>query len=155
MRLRLQRRYLLFSEDAVAHDEAFGDEREFGRKVRTLAGNYQLYARLPSLLVPIANPSWLETFSHKLLRLVCPWALAALLVSSVVASAPTTNVAFNLDIVWLMRALALGQLFSYLFALLGERGGRVGVVYRTFVVLNWAAVVGLWRFVTGRQKVTW
>ena len=43
--LRLQRRRLLFCEAAVALDEAFGDEREFGRKVRTLAGNYQLLAR--------------------------------------------------------------------------------------------------------------
>jgi cellulose synthase/poly-beta-1,6-N-acetylglucosamine synthase-like glycosyltransferase len=155
MRLRLQNRYLLFSEDAVAYDEAFGDEREFGRKVRTLAGNYQLLARLPSLLLPIANPSWLEMFSHKLLRLVCPWALVALFVSSVFAAMPFTTVQLSLSPVWLMRALAIAQLFSYTLALLGNRGGRAGVVYRTFVVLNWAALVGLWRFVSGRQKVTW
>jgi poly-beta-1,6-N-acetyl-D-glucosamine synthase len=155
MRLRLQNRYLLFSEDAVAHDEAFGDEREFGRKVRTLAGNYQLLSRLPSLLLPVANPSWLEMFSHKLLRLVCPWALLLLFVSSIFAAMPMTNVQMALTPVWLMRALAIGQAFAYLLALLGARGGRAGVVYRTFVVLNFAAVVGLWRFVTGRQKITW
>jgi hypothetical protein len=155
MRLRLQNRYLLFSEEAVAYDEAFGDEREFGRKVRTLAGNYQLLTRLPSLLLPIANPSWLEMFSHKLLRLVCPWALIALLVSTVFAAMPFDAIPLDLNLVWLMRALAIAQLFSYLLALLGGRGGRAGVVYRTFVVLNWAALVGLWRFLTGRQKVTW
>lgn len=155
MRLRLQGRHLLFCEEAVAHDEAFGDEREFGRKVRTLAGNYQLLARLPSLMLPIANPSWLEMFSHKLMRLVCPWALAALLVSSIAAAAPLTTVQYTLNLVWLMRALAIGQLFAYALALLGARAGRAGVVYRTFVVLNWAALVGLWRFFTGRQKITW
>jgi len=31
----------------------------------------------------------------------------------------------------------------------------MGVLARTFVVLNAAAVVGLWRFATGRQKITW
>ncbi|WP_419604424.1 hypothetical protein [Thiolapillus sp.] len=43
-------------------------------KVRTLAGNYQLLARLPALLVPFHNTSWFEFMSHKILRLVCPWA---------------------------------------------------------------------------------
>jgi hypothetical protein len=31
----------------------------------------------------------------------------------------------------------------------------MGKVARTFVVLNAAAVVGLWRFLAGAQKVTW
>jgi biofilm PGA synthesis N-glycosyltransferase PgaC len=155
MRLRLQRRRLAFCPQAVAHDQAFGDEREFGRKVRTLAGNYQLLARLPRLLVPILNPSWLEFVSHKIMRLVCPWALIVLLLGSLAAAAPLHTVAFAPDLVWLMRALALGQLFVYLLALAGPRAGRAGVVYRTFFVLNWAALVGLWRFLRGTQKVTW
>ena len=110
---------------------------------------------MPSLLLPILNPSWLEMFSHKLLRLVCPWALVALFVSSVFLAAPLTTVQFTPSWVWLMRGLAIAQAFSYLLAVMGARAGRAGVVYRTFVVLNWAALVGLWRFVTGRQKVTW
>jgi hypothetical protein len=94
-------------------------------------------------------------FSHKLLRLVCPWALIALFVCSVFAALPLTMVPLELNLVWLMRALAIAQAFSYLLALLGARAGRAGVVYRTFVVLNWAALIGLWRFLTGRQKITW
>jgi biofilm PGA synthesis N-glycosyltransferase PgaC len=31
----------------------------------------------------------------------------------------------------------------------------MGALARTFVVLNAAALVGLWRFVAGRQKITW
>jgi biofilm PGA synthesis N-glycosyltransferase PgaC len=38
---------------------------------------------------------------------------------------------------------------------LGPRVGRVGVMARTFVVLNAAAVVGLWRCLRGSQAVTW
>lgn len=155
LRLRLDGRRLLWAEEAVARDEAFADEREFGRKVRTLAGNYQLFARLPRLLVPFVDPSWFELVSHKLLRLACPWLLALCLVASAIAAAPLTPVAFAVTPVWGMRALALGQLFAYALALLGARAGRPGVVYRTFVVLNWAAVVGLWRWARGVQKVTW
>jgi biofilm PGA synthesis N-glycosyltransferase PgaC len=33
--------------------------------------------------------------------------------------------------------------------------GAIGGLARTFVVLNAAAVVGLWRFVRRRQRVTW
>ncbi len=153
MKLRLARRRALFCAEAIALDDAFGDEREFGRKVRTLAGNYQLFARLPRLLFPFTNPSWLETASHKLLRLVCPWALALLAVSSLAA------LALSLDrsdpLTWLVRALVGGQLLFYLGAALGASAGKLGTLARTFVVLNWAAVVGLYRFVHGTQRVTW
>lgn len=155
LRLRLQRRRLLWAEEAVALDEAFGDEREFGRKVRTLAGNYQLFARMPALLVPFVDPSWFEIMSHKILRLVCPWLLVALLISSVAAAAPLTAIAFAPSLAWAMRALALAQLLVYLLAAMGPLAGRAGVVYRTFVVLNAAALVGLWRWLRGAQKVTW
>lgn len=155
MRLRLARRRLLWAEAALAWDDAFDDDREFGRKVRTLAGNYQLLARMPKLLVPLLNPSWLELVSHKLLRLVGPWALLVCLVASAAAARPFAAVAYEPSAVWIMRALALAQLLVYLLAALGGRAGRQGVVYRTFVVLNVAAVVGLWRWMRGTQKVTW
>ena len=155
MRLRLQRRRLLWAEAAVAYDEAFDDEREFGRKVRTLAGNYQLLARMPRLLLPFANPSWLELMSHKLLRLLGPWLLLGCLGASLAAAAPLDPVAYEPSPVWLMRALAVAQLLAYALAALGGRAGRAGTVYRTFVVLNVAAMVGLWRWLRGTQKVTW
>ena len=127
--------------------------REYGRKVRTLAGNYQLFALLPALLIPFRNPSWFEMFSHKLLRLVCPWALAAMLIASAISA--TTPAEATPIILYGLRPLLGGQAAFYLFAVLGELGGRIGSLCRTFVVLNSAAVVGLWRFLTGAQKVTW
>jgi len=161
MRLRLEGRTILFAEEAIAYDDAFGDKREYGRKVRTLAGNYQLFALLPALLVPFRNPSWFEIFSHKLLRLVCPFALVALLVASM--SAAMTNSAEGPVMLYGLRPLLAGQAAFYLFALLGGAGGRIlgrpgsklGSLCRTFVVLNTAAVVGLWRFARGSQKITW
>ncbi len=146
------RKCTVLSADAVAYDEACDDDREFGRKVRTLAGNYQLLAKMPWLLVPGKNGVWFELVSHKLLRLVCPWALLVLFCLSS-ALAFDTRVGSVAMLGW--RALWCAQLLFYGLALLGARAGRLGVVARTFVVLNAAAVVGLWRFVAGSQAVTW
>jgi cellulose synthase/poly-beta-1,6-N-acetylglucosamine synthase-like glycosyltransferase len=153
MRLRLAGKRLVLCEQAIAWDQAFDDEREFGRKVRTLAGNYQLFARLPRLLFPFTNPIFFETFSHKLLRLLCPWVLAVLGVATVVAVATRAGAAPG-GWGWADVLLAAEAAFA-LLALLGARAGKLGNVARTFVVLNWAAVVGLGRFVRGAQRITW
>jgi poly-beta-1,6-N-acetyl-D-glucosamine synthase len=56
---------------------------EMSRKVRTLAGNYQILRLEPRLLLPWRNPVWLQYVSHKIGRLVVPYVLVALAVSSV------------------------------------------------------------------------
>ena len=150
MRLRLQGRRILFCEEALAFDKAFADEREFARKVRTLAGNYQLFALMPALLVPFVNPSWFETWSHKIMRLFCPWALALLFLACALGMWFGGARGFSV-----LAVLLVGQVLFYAGALAGPRMGRLGTVARTFVVLNAAAVVGLWRFLAGAQKVTW
>jgi len=133
---------VVLADLARAYDHAQDDEREFTRKVRTLAGNFQLLRLMPELLSP-RSPTWLPLVSHKLLRLLCPWALLLLLGVSVALPVP------------LWRVLLGAQLAFYLLALLGPRAGRLGALARTFVVLNAAAMVGLWRYARGRQLVTW
>ncbi|HVV50910.1 MAG TPA: glycosyltransferase [Polyangia bacterium] len=148
MRLVLEGRRVEVVREAEARDTAFADEREFGRKVRTLAGNFQLFALLPALLLPRRNPIWLETFSHKVLRLIAPWLMVAL-------AAASAWVAFSGAGGLAARGLFWAQAAFYLAALAGARAGRLAGVARTFVVLNAAAVVGLWRHLTGRQRITW
>ena len=58
-------------------------EAEYHRKVRTLAGNFQLVALMPELVMPGRNPVWLQFVSHKVARLLVPYALVALLVSNI------------------------------------------------------------------------
>ena len=147
MSLVLAGKRVVLVPTAEAHDTAFADEREFSRKVRTLAGNYQLFAKLPQLLVPFINPIWFETFSHKLMRLSAPWMLLLLLGSSLLAATGDGS--------GLVRALVIAQLLFYGMAAVGPKGGRLAGVARTFVVLNVAAIVGLGRFLTGRQRITW
>jgi poly-beta-1,6-N-acetyl-D-glucosamine synthase len=152
LHLRLSGGHVLLAEDAIAHDEAFVDEREFGRKVRTLAGNYQLFLRSPRLLVPFLNPSWLEVMSHKIARLFCPWFLLLLLFSCAIGAAGRHAEGWGRAA---LAALFAAQAGFYALALAGASAGRVGKLARTFVVLNAAAVVGLWRFLLGTQKITW
>ena len=152
MQLRLQGRRVLFIAEAEAMDTAFADDQEFRRKVRTLAGNYQLFAMMPALLVPMRNPAWFETVSHKVMRLMAPWLLLALAVASVAGALQLRSAGGGAVA---LTALCLAQAAFYGAALLGPRAGRLAGVARTFVVLNAAAVVGLWRHLTGRQRITW
>jgi hypothetical protein len=77
--------------------------------VRTLAGNYQILAQEPRLLLPVVNPVWLQYASHKVGRLVVPWALAAVFVSSLVLALGS----------WLFTAALAAQAAFYGLALFG------------------------------------
>ena len=70
-----------FEAGAVASDTRTTQPgQEFRRKVRTLTGNLQLCAGRPAVLDPRANPIWLAFVCHKLLRLLTPYCLLAILV---------------------------------------------------------------------------
>ena len=142
---------VLFEPAARAWDQVAGQARqEFGRKVRTLAGNFQLFGRERWLLNPRANRLWLPTVSHKGLRLVAPVLhVGAFAASLALADAP------------LYRAALIGQAAFYAAALAGHllrhsgrRSAFLSVPY-VLCLLNWATVVGFCRFAAGRQAVTW
>ena len=83
MRAALDGWRIVFEEHARAFDRPSTDAAaESRRKVRTLAGNYQILAQAPALLLPWANPVWLQYVSHKVGRLVVPWALLVAFASS-------------------------------------------------------------------------
>lgn len=151
MRLRLEGKTLVFEKDAVALDDAFEDDREKGRKVRTLAGNFQLFARMPALLSPVANPSFFETFSHKLLRLAGPPLMAGALVGTIhgLLTDPDPKTRARLAL------LLAGEVGFAALAALGPRAGKLGQLARTFAMMNTAAVQGFVRFMKDSQKVTW
>ena len=74
---------VVFEETATAEDRTAPDAAaEARRKRRTLAGNYQILMQEPRLLLPFVNPVWLQFVSHKVGRLVVPWALLVALFSS-------------------------------------------------------------------------
>ena len=87
MRVVLAGQRIVCEERAVAFDRTSDNAaNEVRRKTRTLAGNYQILAQEPRLLVPGINPVWLQYMSHKVGRLLVPWALIGAFVSSAVLS---------------------------------------------------------------------
>jgi poly-beta-1,6-N-acetyl-D-glucosamine synthase len=124
-----------------------GRVREFARKVRTLSGNYQLMQLAPWILTA-ANPARFRFISHKLLRLLSPFALAAMLIASFFLPQPIYRIALIVQlIIYALSLVAMSRL---------ARGpvARVADAAFTFVTLNTAAVVAFANFVTGR-KVVW
>lgn len=151
--IRIARRgyRVLFEPGARAYDRTAATAREeFTRKVRTLAGNFQLFFRERWLLNPSRNQLWLQTVSHKALRLLSPLFLVAAFGANL----------FLLDEVFHRWTLG-AQIAFYTAALAGYalRNARKKIpvlsVPYVFCLLNWAIVVGFLRFVTGRQRVTW
>jgi poly-beta-1,6-N-acetyl-D-glucosamine synthase len=71
----------VWEPDARAFDYPASLRTEFWRKVRTLAGVYQITGMFPRLLLP-GHRLWIHFLSHKLGRLILPWALAAAFLAS-------------------------------------------------------------------------
>jgi cellulose synthase/poly-beta-1,6-N-acetylglucosamine synthase-like glycosyltransferase len=121
-------------------------KREFQRKVRTLTGNYQLLRLAPWVLTR-ANPVRIEFISHKLLRLLVPFALLTILATSVMLPGRFYEICLGLQLAFYgLGGLGLG------YRRTGFVGGLANVAL-TFLVLNSAAVVALVNFLTGKKEV--
>jgi biofilm PGA synthesis N-glycosyltransferase PgaC len=97
---------VVLDRKARAYDRPTRPEKEFGRKVRTLAGNFQLLARMPQLLNPRKNPVFFQFVSHKVSRLFVPYMLIALFVSNLFLLRGVYAVFLGLQILWYSLALA-------------------------------------------------
>lgn len=114
---------------------------EFQRKVRTLAGNYQLFSLAPWTLGP-GNRVLFQLVSHKLMRLVVPYFFIFLLLSATwlgVESIEWRIVAIAQWGFWLAAALALRIKLPMIH--------RVASAAGALLVLNFAAIAGLYKFV--------
>jgi hypothetical protein len=131
-------RRIAMARDAIALDSASASSHEeFRRKVRTLAGNWQLIARMPRLLVPWRNPVWFAWVSHKFLRLIAPWALIA----AWFGAALTPGAFYRFA--WLLQTLAY---VAALFALIAPRSAAkipLLAAAGSFLMLNAAACLAL------------
>lgn len=119
---------------------------EFHRKVRTLAGNYQLLQVAPWLLGRANRLRW-QLISHKVLRLFVPVLLMIAFGTSFTLRASLPYLAFFIV-----------QAFIYVLAVVGLMRDvpvlcRVSGPATAFCLLNAAAVVGFYRFVVYRREL--
>lgn len=153
MNIVLRGKRVVFDERAHAFDrpsQRVGQER--ARKVRTLAGNFQLITQHPQLLWPWRNPVAIQLVSHKVLRLFAPYALLLLLACNVwivAAGAPAPY--------WLLLAAQLAAYGAAAVGIAWPRATRFRPVRlaSAFVWLNAFAVAGLWHFLRHRNAHLW
>ena len=125
--------------------EKFADE--FQRKVRTLAGNFQLFQLAPWALTT-RNRVLFQLVSHKVMRLLVPYLLVLLLISAVSLSAGYP----------LYAAFAALQILGWSVAIVGLRY-RIPVLHRiaapvgALLVLNAAAIAGFYKFLFARRPL--
>jgi len=147
--LLASRKRTLFAPEARVFDVAESrTSGEFRRKIRTLAGNFQSFRNTPWLFDPRRNPVWWQFLSHKVFRLLIPYALMLALLASALGDSP------------FLRLMLIAQLAFYSLGVI-RMFGRLGANSRlmnfskVFLQLNAAAVVGALRYVTRRANVRW
>lgn len=122
-------------------------DSEFHRKVRTLAGNFQLFEIAPWVLTT-QNRVMVQLISHKALRLIVPYLLVLLLGSSLFLSSGSAFYAVFAAIqitLWTIASLSMRYSIPFL--------SRLGGPASALLILNGAAVVALHRFVFAHRQL--
>lgn len=139
---------VLLDGRAVVLDELQADmSGERKRKLRTLSGNFQSFARHPWLFLPWRNQIWLQFMSHKVFRLAVPYAMIVALIASLSSGNG-----------WI-QACAAAQLAFYSAAVLGMqspgwRKNKLIAFATVFVELNLTALQAGLQFAL-RRDLTW
>lgn len=129
---------VLFEPKALAYDpQTLHTEQESRRKIRTLAGNYQLLFRYPAWLLPWKNRCWWQLLSHKYLRLAGPGFLLGCFFASLLLAKESPFFQFIL----------FAQLGCYFLALVGllwkSCSVRAVTIPAGFVFLQWQSMRAL------------
>jgi cellulose synthase/poly-beta-1,6-N-acetylglucosamine synthase-like glycosyltransferase len=152
LRVLEQGKAVVYEEKAVALEETTEDYgREFGRRARIAAGNFQALTLVPRLLLPSAGFAAYAFWSHKVIRWCAPLLMGLCLMTNLML----------LGSGGMYVLLFLLQLAFYGLAAWGHRNGipeslgRLVSVPYYFVSMNVAIAVGFLRFLKGTQKATW
>ena len=132
---------VVFDPEAMAFDHPTSEGGEFRRKLRTLAGIWQVHARLPELFTS-ANRMRFDFLSHRFARLALPWAI--LLVWAATLALPASP---------FRRFLLIGELAPVALAgldYLVPKGfflKRISSPARSFFAMNMASLLAILVFV--------
>ncbi len=144
---------VIFVNSAIAYDVPSSDqENEKRRKIRTLAGNYQLIKLCPNLINPIKNRMFIQFLSHKIMRLLAPFFMIGILITSAILAYQS-----NLYLYILML-----QVIAYVIAYYGYHNDNKRLtkyklirIMNTFIFLNWYSFLALIEFLKGKKTHLW
>lgn len=149
MNIVMQGYRVIFDGEALAYDSISKDVgREWKRKVRTLAGNWQLISLRADLLNPRRNTSFFRFCFHKLARLVVPFFLILLFAASILQQGLFFGLATFVQFLVYLIALA-----AHLFPKI-QCNAVVKTIY-FFCALNSAAIVGFFVWLSGGCSTIW
>jgi biofilm PGA synthesis N-glycosyltransferase PgaC len=150
MRCVLDGSRVIFNERAVAYEhQALDTHTEMRRKVRTLAGNWQILALEPRLMIPWRNPVWLQYVSHKVGRLLVPYALVAAMASSIALA--SRSIVYSGALILQCVLYLLGAYGAWSARRRQSLLARAARLAYAFVVMNASAVAGLAAFSLRRR----
>ncbi len=136
----------VYEPDAVVYEEA-REMTGFGRRVRIMAGNVQQMREIRGLLRPLRIFPLFFFLSHKVSRLVVPFAMVgALLCNLALLGSP-----FYLTLLWL-------QALFYGLALAGwvlPLRPKTLLLPYYFLMINAAVFPGVYHAMTGRRRMAW
>jgi len=136
----------VYEPRAIVYEEA-REMSGFARRVRIMAGNLQQLRELRGLLRPLRPLPLFFFLSHKLCRLVVPFAMvAAILANAMLLSLP------------LYRVLFLVQTVFYLLAVLGASlrlRPKLLMLPWYFCMINAAVFFGIYHAMTSRRAMAW
>lgn len=125
---------------------------EFERRARISAGGFQSIVRLSGVLTSPDRLLVFQYISHRVLRwAVVPFLLPVLLLSNSIVS---TTLLYQGLLVAQLSLISLA-LVGFGMEMHGTQPNRFTHIPFYFYMLNIAALVGFYRYITGQQKVTW
>jgi lipopolysaccharide/colanic/teichoic acid biosynthesis glycosyltransferase/cellulose synthase/poly-beta-1,6-N-acetylglucosamine synthase-like glycosyltransferase len=137
---------VVFEAQALAFERATEKSRdEFKRKVRTLTGNYQEYFNLDRFLTRNTVGIAFQVFSHKVLRLLAPFAMIAMLFFSLAAPSPEATLLFTAQMGFYCLAFAGLAMPSF--------KSRITSIPYMFTLMNLAAFMAAFKFFVQRRRV--
>ncbi|MGA2772472.1 MAG: glycosyltransferase family 2 protein [Bryobacteraceae bacterium] len=132
---------VIVDPEAIAFDHPTSEGGEFRRKLRTLAGLWQVHARLPELFTS-ANRMRLDFLSHRFARLALPWAILLVWAATMALPASPFRRFLLIDELALVALAALDYLVPK-----GLFLKRVSSPARTFFAMNLAPLLAIAVFV--------
>jgi cellulose synthase/poly-beta-1,6-N-acetylglucosamine synthase-like glycosyltransferase len=155
----------VFDSSAKAYDEvADSPQEEYRRKARTLFGNYQIFWVFRGMFNPFKSPIAIQLFSHKFLRVMVPFLMAAIFfINWALTECGSTRPCAHTSFYGRMFVL---QTIFYTMAVIGaltrhQRRGILKAVSKlcsvpyVFCLLNFSALIGFARFLGAKQEITW
>jgi len=140
---------VIYDNEAIGYEETASEAKgEFIRRIRVCGGGFQMIFKNQG--IPTRKQPFLlfQFISHKLFRWLTPFFLISFFITNLIL--------INTNLIY--RNYLLIQLLFYLFAVVGwlfKLKTKVFSIPFYFCLIQTASILGFYRYLTGKLKVTW